>query len=237
MPPVVFKKQMKEAFGISLSNMELSAAMSIFDRDNSGNIDVTEFQSVFFKMQREERTRMMRRRAIAKEAQKRTNERADLRSEALREALHTCRMPPFTSEHQRCGLKKLQEKAATFDYVKQKQWGGLSCFEETTTMAPLVFRQKLQKALGVHLSLEETAAMVAYFDSDGDGAVSTVEFKKTFFQLQRKAQDKKRKINFSVKLHNIQNREMDKSEKQEKVDARERGRYIAWQPKGSVTAR
>jgi len=237
MPPGVFKKQMKEAFGIPLTNLELNAAMLIFDKDNNGSIDVSEFQSCFFQLQREERTRTVQRHDNAKRIQKRTQDEVERARENLREMLHTCKMPKFTAAHHASGFKKLEAAAATFNYVKQKQYGGLSSFEETTTMTPLVFRQKLQKTLGIHLSLEETAAVVAFYDSDGDGAISTVKFKKTFFQLQRQTQDKNKKITHSSKLHDQNELEKTHIHKQGKLKRQREGQYIVWQPIGSMTAR
>jgi Ca2+-binding EF-hand superfamily protein len=237
MAPGVFKKQMKEAFGIPLSNTELNAAMQIFDIDGSGTIDVTEFQTVFFKLQRAEQSRIMHQRDIARQAQKRTQAQCSKNRDVLRETLNACTLPPFTNDHQKSGLRKIKSAAAIFDAIKQKQYGGLKAFEEATSMSPQIFRQQLKTALCVHLTLEETAAVVAYFDSDGDGAISTVEFKSTFFKLQRQAQDKKRKHAQSLKIASLQ--EKDKSEllKQGTIRKQLEGRYKIWQPQGSVTAR
>ena len=49
------------------------------------------------------------------------------------------------------------------------------------------FREKCQNTLDVFLSPPECAGVVAAFDADGDGEVSTVEFKRAFFAFQREA--------------------------------------------------
>jgi Ca2+-binding EF-hand superfamily protein len=228
MPPGVFKKQMKEAFGIPLSNIELNAAMQIFDVDGSGAIDVTEFQNVFFRLQRAERSRIMKKRELAKQAQKSAEMKVAKEIKALQESLNTTTLPQHTIEHERSALKKLKAAAATFDYIKQKQYGGLKSFEEATSMTPQIFRQQLATALCVHLTLEETASMVAYFDSDGDNAISTVEFKSIFFKLARQAQDKKRKEALSRRQNNIDQMEKTQILTQEKIKKQLEGKYKVW---------
>ena len=68
-----------------------------------------------------------------------------------------------------------------------RNFGGLDAFELYPAMGFKTFREKCQNTLDVFLSPPECAGVVAAFDADGDGEVSTVEFKRAFFAFQREA--------------------------------------------------
>jgi hypothetical protein len=184
MLPGIFAEKIHSMLGIKLSNAELGATVIYFDSHSSGHINTGAFLREFYRMGREEQRGELQKQRACRVSHEASRMQTQSRLDNLQQSLLNSVRHSFTSDEKRSGLKKIAQAASHFNAVKQKQYGGLKAFESATAMNASTFREKLKSSLNVYLTAAECAGVIDYIDRDGDGEISTVEFKKFFFVLQ-----------------------------------------------------
>ncbi len=182
MPPHVFKEQLLRVFNLKLSAPQLGALMKHFDKDGDGTVDCSEFLIQFFKRGFAVRQQQAERRRKV-EAAKRAREEAAER-ERLAQAEHkadTQMAATFTQKEAIRALDELIEAAVRYDR-RSVGPGGLNGFSGAS-MTPTVFKEQLKRTFSIQVNPGELAALVAYFDIDGDHTVDCCEFLNCFFKI------------------------------------------------------
>jgi len=186
-----FSEQLRRNFQLHLSPAEVSALMHVFDIDGNGSVDCAEFIYTFFRMGRNERDRHIRKNMslTAKLNEEERVARAQRKAKFEKYAL--VKMVPSTKEDKKRALKKIS-KAATFHWG---DIGGGKSFE-SAELTPAAFKEQLKRQFLIRLTPGELDAMMKIFDTNNDGAISSVEFVTTFFRIgmkgKRKLLEKKR---------------------------------------------
>ena len=183
--PMVFREQLKQAFGVCLTKKELGAMVHEIDLDKSGTIDGAEFLKFLFQVGRR-KERAIRAREVKKyrRAQlEREIEELERREEQGTKAESL--LSNWSRADQESAVLKVKTAAANYT---QRQLGtaGLAAFDGNK-MPPQLFSRALYQTFGLKLTVRETAALVCYLDEDGDGTIDTVEFMAKFFWMKAKS--------------------------------------------------
>ena len=183
--PMTFREQLKQAFGVCLTKKELGAMVHEIDLDQSGTIDGAEFLKFLFQVGRR-KERALRKREVTKYQRAQLEkeiEELDRREEDETKAESL--LSNWSRADQESAVLKVKTAAANYT---QRQLGtaGLAAFDGNQ-MSPALFRRALHQTFGLQLTTRETAALVCYLDSDGDGTIDTVEFMAKFFWMKAKS--------------------------------------------------
>lgn len=210
--PAQFREQMKQNFEILLSPAEVSALMSIFDKDKNGEIDCAEFLYAFFRMGRNEKDRhTMRQIKLTKK--KNDLEKARREEETKKfQTMAKAKLIPATDDDKKMALKKISKAASVHE---GSVMNGVKSFD-SKDMTPEAFREQLKRQFFITLSPGELDAMIQLFDNNGDGEISSVEFLTTFFRIGSK--EKRKNLLHNRKLREVrkvkeEKRKLDKSAK------------------------
>ncbi len=178
---VEFREQLRRNFEIYLNPGEASALANCFDVNDRGDVDTSKFLEYFFRLKRSEIDRHFERQARAtREILKMERERLRVVNERFMK-LAEAKLTPATEEDKRSVLKKF--RAAAVFYKKNNFVDEIQKAFESEDLSPTAFKGLVQRVFEITLSPGELDAAVALFDDNGDGAISCVEFKTTFFEL------------------------------------------------------
>jgi Ca2+-binding EF-hand superfamily protein len=184
MSPAVFREMLKRIMNISLTDKELSALVTQFDRDDDHTVTCADFLVKFLSLGYQERNKIQKenRNKISKDKQK-SQEAKELKEKMKSEKMEACVDYDFTHDQFASTMEKLKLAASTYDR-NHPSAVSLDGFQGSN-LTPGVFREMLKRTFNIKLSPGELGAAVKFFDSDGDGTIDTAEFLKHFFKLQR----------------------------------------------------
>ena len=184
MSPAVFREMLKRIMNITLTDKELSALVSQFDRDDDHTVTCADFVVKFLALGFQERDKIhQQNREKVINYQKRKEEEKLKKERILAERMEAHVNYDFTHEQFASTMEKLKYAAATYD-KNHPAAVGLDGFQGAS-LTPGVFREMLKRTFNIKLDPGELGAAVKFFDSDGDGTIDTAEFLKHFFKLQR----------------------------------------------------
>jgi Ca2+-binding EF-hand superfamily protein len=184
MSPAVFREMLKRIMNISLTDKELSALVTHFDREGDHTVTCADFLVKFLTLGTQERnkiTQQNRLKIIQKT--KKVKQEEDLKEKLKTEKMEACVNYDFTHEQFASTMEKLKLAASTYDR-NHPSAVSLDGFQGSS-LSPGVFREMLKRTFNIKLDPGELGAAVKFFDSDGDGTIDTAEFLKHFFKLQR----------------------------------------------------
>jgi len=180
--PTEFKEIMRRKFEMYLTPEETGALADMFDRNDIGMIDTSEFVYQFFKIGRREREyhfNIQKQKTLENQvAEKERIEAATARYGSLVQA----RMEPSTEEDRTSALAKITQAALHFKSDSAFS-GNLWNSFESSDLNPTEFKELLKANFDIYLTPGELDAMVKLFDTDNSGDVSCVEFMTTFFRI------------------------------------------------------
>jgi Ca2+-binding EF-hand superfamily protein len=184
MSPAVFREMLKRIMNITLTNKELSALVTHFDRENDHTVTCADFLVKFLSLGFSERNKILQKnREKVLESQKKKVEEDELKEKIKCERMEARVDYDFTHEQFASTMEKLKVAASTYDR-NHPAAVGLDGFQGSN-LTPGVFREMLKRTFNIKLDPGELGAAVKFFDSDGDGTIDTAEFLKHFFKLQR----------------------------------------------------
>lgn len=180
--PSEFKEIMRRKFEVYLTPEETGALADMFDRNDIGMIDTSEFVYQFFKIGRREREHHFnKQKTKTRENQLAEKERIEAMTEKFGKMV-LARMEPSTEADRISALSKITSAALHFK-ADSAFSGNLWKSFESSDLNPTEFKELLKANFDIYLSPGELDAMVKLFDTDNNGDVSCVEFMTTFFRI------------------------------------------------------
>lgn len=221
MSPAIFREMLKRTFNLLLTDGELAALITLYERDDKKNIICKDFMLKFVAVGTEERQKI---RLAQIEKQRRMNEEAKARSDKLAYDLENKIEVPVDYQYKRedfnSAMEKLRVTAANYQRGHASS-PSLSGFQGGN-MQPGQFKDMLFRTFAITLTAKELGALVKYFDSEGNGTVVANDFLTHFYKTQRYEQNKKR----SEQLQAIREAEKRKEREEEERLEREREEEI-----------
>lgn len=178
LPAGVFREMIKRTFGLILSQGELGAVMSQFDKDKTGEVVSQEFLIYFLKVGTAERHKdhsasLMKQRDSEAAAKKAHEDM--LAAQWSKDELRLDH--PFTGKDKEVALEKLQEAAFATD-------PGLPVAFQVKFLSGAIFREMIKRTYRMKLSDSELAALIDQFQHpDEPGAVDCKAFMVEFNRL------------------------------------------------------
>jgi len=184
MTPAVFREMLRRTMNINLTNKELGALITVFDKDGDKTVDCAEFMVKFTTLGFNERDRVRQENRRKKaEHEKRVAEEQAAKEKAKEDKREAYVNYNFTHDEFSSAMEKLKYAASTYDR-NHPSAVSLDGFQGAS-LSPGIFREMLKRTFNIKLTPGELGAAVKFFDSDGDGTIDTAEFLKHFFKLQR----------------------------------------------------
>ena len=187
-----FRELMRRNFQINLTPEEVAALMHLFNENDNKLINTRLFVYHFFRMGRSERDhfRQMHMKVTA-DKQKKQKERIEAIKDKFGKLILAKTAPP-TDVDRASAEKKIRLAAAYFNRDKAFPVDIEKCFE-SRDLTPTDFRAILKNNFYIDLTPGELEAVMAMFDTDGDGSISCVEFLTTFFIIECHRQESERR--------------------------------------------
>ena len=192
--PTEFREQLRRNFGINLTDGEVGAIVTLFDEDDDRCVNSREFLNEFFKLGKEQqkkgRLKKEEREATVRSLHQKI---AKQKIERLLKLAETKIAEHWTEEEEVSAMRKISKAAFKYSNVKGFLNEGttiLDAFVEPDHLTPVEFREQLKRNFELTLSAGESAALVKYFDDDGNGVIDAKEFMYNFFQLRRQEIDR-----------------------------------------------
>jgi len=202
MPAFIFKEQLRRAFRMDLTFLELAAIMSVFDPEGTGEIVCIYFMQRFCRTGMEERVAKEKRWRVM---QKQANQRAEAQKREKQEKLDQkmlLSVSTYAQEDFETAMVKLSRSAIMYHKSPSDT---LDAFE-AESLAPHIFKEQLKLAFNIKVTMPELGALMSYFDPKGKGSVHSKDFLNSFLRLGTEERDKIRK---GWRDEDIQKREKD----------------------------
>jgi len=186
--PTTFREQIRHNLLIHLTNAELGALVTLFDKDNDGRVNSAAFISEFLRLGSIERKKVIAHEkecveGIERRKQKYLEEREKSFEKLRRNVLKTT----FTEEEAKSAYEKFSLLAIGHDVYNSSALRG---FENGGKLSPIEFREQIRNSFHLHLSRGETAALIHLFDENNDGSIDCDEFIRSFFHIGYKEREK-----------------------------------------------
>lgn len=166
MKPAVFREMLKRTFGLQCTPQELGALIHIFDKNNDGEIECSEFLLQFFKFGFAARNE-----EIAAQRAKQAKMNAEAEAERIRklqqqeEKMELKVDYDFSEADEARMHEKIAEAAKKYD-KNHPASVSLEGFD-VKYMKPGVFREMLKRTFNLHLTPKELGAAVRTYDTHG----------------------------------------------------------------------
>lgn len=187
--PTEFREQLRRNFRITLTDAELGAVVRLFDKDGDETIDSVEFINEFFKLGKEERKKIGLKSKQRADMVKSLMDKIQDRKEAQFARLQAIYIATsFSDDNMESALAKIRKVAFSFIRVRgflNEGHSVLDSFKEPLYLTPYQFREQMKRSFDLVFTPGESAALVQYFDDDGNGVIDAKEFLVNFFALRR----------------------------------------------------
>jgi Ca2+-binding EF-hand superfamily protein len=217
----IFRELIKKCFNVILSDGELAAVKTYFDKKNEGFIRSKDFLVYFFKLGFAERNKfkseqLRKDRELA--AQREREEQEKLQAQWAKMELNVDW--DFADKDTDNAMAKITKAAKDYD-PNHPAAMSLSAFDGAT-MTPAVFREMLKRVMGILLTDKELGAVIALFDKEGNRLVSCPDFILRFKELGFTERARERKENFEKRAAYLKQVEEEQAAKEKaKEDKRE----------------
>jgi Ca2+-binding EF-hand superfamily protein len=179
--PEEFRDQLRRSINCRLSADEMRALVPLMDNTGEGLCDGALFLILFYRLRHEQRNKLLTNRIAAEKKTKRKIAERLTRRQRVFESFAEVEVPEeFTEEERVSAMAKISFAAARYDRLMPGTVQ-LDAFEGQV-MTPALFREQLKSVFNMRISLGELAALMQYFDSDGDGFINCAEFLIHFFR-------------------------------------------------------
>jgi Ca2+-binding EF-hand superfamily protein len=222
---LLFREQLKRAFNVTLTVLELEALFEYLAKDEEGEaILCANFLVQFFRLGFQERSIKLQERSKEKRRVEKLQERKKLEEmeELERKGEMQCSYI-FTTEEKERALMKLREAARLYDKTTP---GALSMKSfEVAYMPPYVFKDQLRRIFNLKLTPPELGALMTIFDTDRDGNVTCEEFSKTFLAMGFKERERELKLQFKRQREAEETRKAEQTRREELLAAKNAKKY------------
>lgn len=233
--PTQFREQLRRNLSITVTDAELGALVTLFDKTGDGLVDNIEFKNEFFRLGKQERAKFVMMKA---EESKRIAEWKQRQRQAKEKKFehfsHAAVATSWSKEQENSAIRKLANVAFNYDPLK----GGLRGFFDCTTLTAAEFKDLMRRNFEVYLTPEETGALLSMFDKDGLGLIDCKEFVYQFFRIGRNEKDTHftRNMLLSHEKRQIQTERLERIREQyersvvaKMVPAKEKDKYSAFE--------
>jgi len=180
----VFREMMKRNFGLVVSDRELAAILSLFEKNEKNEIICKDFLIKFIQLGNDIRNDM---RLKQIELQRKQNKEREDEAERIMKELNDKIVVPvdsnFSKEDFNSALAKIQIAASGYDQGHPSA-PNLSGFMGSD-MSPTQFKDMIFRTFKIQLEMGELGALVKFFDTEGKSRVNTQEFLAYFYRIAR----------------------------------------------------
>jgi len=180
----VFREMLKRNFSLVVTDRELAAIISLFDKNERNEIICKDFLIKFIQLGNDIRNDM---RLKQIELQRKQNkEREDEAARIMKELNDKIVInvdSNFTKEDFNSALAKIQVAASGYDQGHPSA-PNLNGFMGSD-MSPTQFKDMIFRTFKIQLEMGELGALVKFFDSEGKARVNTQEFLAYFYRIAR----------------------------------------------------
>lgn len=214
--PTEFREQLRRNFLITLTDGELGALVSLFDKDRIGKVSTSAFITEFLRLGKIAREKEFEQVKLANEKIVEKKKKFLAQREEMKKRLVKFDIPKTWSKEDEDNARfKFGQAALSYDH----SGNALSGFTDGGSLTYLQFHEQLRRNFQLFLSPGEVAALVHIFDTNGDGVIDCDEFLHHFFKIGGMEREKLHTKHAMItnKLHEAEKRRRKKKkEKYEK---------------------
>lgn len=180
----IFREMLKRNFNLVVTDRELAAIISLFDKNEKNEIICKDFLIKFIQLGNDIRNdmRLKQIELQRKQNKEREDEAARIMKE-LNDKIVVNVDSNFTKEDFNHALAKIQVAASGYDQGHPSA-PNLSGFMGAD-MSPTQFKDMIFRTFKIQLEMGELGALVKFFDSEGKSRVNTQEFLAYFYKIAR----------------------------------------------------